>query len=80
MIGIATHILHDGDYAAALRLATRVLADPVSSDELRRSATELQRAARAHLSVNEAARIEDQAAALPLANILAEFARPALTP
>jgi predicted ATPase len=67
MIGIATHIAHDGDHAAVLRLATRVLADPVSSDEVRRSAMELQQAARPHLSVAEAAQIEHQASALPLA-------------
>jgi predicted ATPase/transcriptional regulator with XRE-family HTH domain len=80
MIGIATHVSHDGDHAAALRLATRVLADPISSDEVRRGATELQRAARAQLSVDEAARIEDQAAALPLAAVLAELTRPAVNP
>ena len=78
MIGIATHISHDGDHAAVLRLATRVLADPVSSDEVRRSAMELQRAAHAHLSVDEATRIEEQASALPLTAVLAELALPGI--
>jgi predicted ATPase/transcriptional regulator with XRE-family HTH domain len=78
MIGIATHISHDGDHVAALRLATRVLADPVSSDEVRRNAAELRRAARAHLSVDEATRIEQQASTLPLTAVLAELALPGI--
>jgi predicted ATPase/transcriptional regulator with XRE-family HTH domain len=78
VIGLATHLSHEGNYAAALGLAARVLTDPASSDEARRSAMELRRAARAHLSVDEATRIEQQASALPLAAVLAELGLPGI--
>ena len=57
-LGIAAHAAHAGDHALALRLAARILADPGSSDEARRGAAELQRAARDHIPEHEAAQIE----------------------
>ncbi|HEU5103456.1 MAG TPA: tetratricopeptide repeat protein [Roseiflexaceae bacterium] len=74
--GLATLLGDSGDHAAALALAARVLADPASRDEARRSAAEQQRSARAHLSVDEAARIEEQVAALPLTAVLAKLVGP----
>jgi predicted ATPase/DNA-binding XRE family transcriptional regulator len=73
MIGLATHLSHEGNHAAALRLASRVLADPASSDEAGRSAAEVQSIARAHLPADQVARIEQQTHAQPLAEVLAEL-------
>jgi predicted ATPase/transcriptional regulator with XRE-family HTH domain len=74
--GLATLLGDSGDHAAALALAARVLADTASRDEARRAAAEQLRLAHAHLSAEQAARIEEQAAARPLATILAELVRP----
>jgi hypothetical protein len=50
-----------------------VLADPASQEVVRRDAEELRLAARAHLPVDAAARIEEHAAGLPLAAFLSEL-------
>jgi tetratricopeptide (TPR) repeat protein len=78
MIGLAAHLAHEGDYAAALRLATRVLADPASSDEASRSAAEVRSKARAHLPADQVARIEQTADVRPLAEVLTELPFPNL--
>lgn len=77
MLGLAAVRAHEGDQAAALGLAARVLAEPASGDELRRSAAELQSAAREKLPGDEAERIEAQVQGLPLDAALAAFAGPA---
>jgi predicted ATPase/transcriptional regulator with XRE-family HTH domain/Flp pilus assembly protein TadD len=74
LVGLATCLAGEGHHAAALRLAARVGADPASKDELRRAAAELRRTARACLPEDEAARIEEQARAMPLTAALAELA------
>lgn len=70
LVGLAVYQAHAGRHGAALALATRVLAEPVGPDELRRSAEALQQASRAHFTPEEATRIEEQAGAQPLALVL----------
>lgn len=73
LAGLARCAAGAGDHRAALALATRVLADPASKEESRRSAAELQHAARARLSAEEAAPIEERGSAQALAAILSEL-------
>lgn len=73
VLGIAAHAAHTSDHALAFRLAAGVLADPGSGDEARRSAAELQTAARANLPDDQTAQLEHQASAQPLGALLAEL-------
>lgn len=79
MVGLAACRAHAGQHAAALRLATQVLAEPSADAALRDTAAELQRAARGHLPPDEATLIEAQAVALPLKAALVEYTSPATT-
>jgi len=63
-----------------LRLATHLLANPASSDEVRQRAAELVQSARAHLSPDEATRIEAASNAQSLAATLAELELPTRAP
>lgn len=75
LAGIAAHLVREGDNAMALELVAQVLADPAIREQTQRAAIEVQAAARAALTDAEAAHIEAQAAALPLAEIVAKLTR-----
>jgi len=73
LVGLAAHLARDGEIATALKVVTRVLADPAKRERTQRQAAELQAAARAALSADEAARIERLAAVEPLSEVVAQL-------
>jgi len=73
LVGVARCATESEDQRTALALATRVIADQASSEEVRRSAVELQNVAGARLPAEEAAQIEERARAEPLTRILSEL-------
>jgi predicted ATPase/DNA-binding XRE family transcriptional regulator len=74
LAGLAGLLADAGEHGAALRLAARVLADRASPEDARRAAAEVRRTARAGLSEEEAARIEERAAAVSLEALRTELA------
>lgn len=73
LTGLAAHAAVTGRHDLSLGLATRALADEASKGEVRRSAAELQRTARAQLAADRVGPIEAQWSALPLPALLAEL-------
>lgn len=69
LVGLAEHLAATRDHAAALELCARALADPVCGPRTRRQAEVLRTTALAWLSPEEAAHIQERAAAQPLREI-----------